>query len=263
MASKYKDILDKIEWSFSRLHLYEQCPYAFYLKKINEVEGVDNSYAEIGKFAHEILEKIYKQESSVDEALKEWIEEFDNNIFSYISESSKEKKYIDFCNNLATFDESIFEKYDVLEVESKFNWKVKKYNCIGIVDLLLQDKITKEIILIDNKSASPFFGKKGQLLKTQTDNFNSYSKQMYMYCKPIYEKYGVFPSRIEWNHMFDSTKTSISFNINNYNATQEWVINTIKKIYNDKTFDAFQSYMMCYQLCGYRYDCEYKEYDRE
>jgi hypothetical protein len=258
MASKYKDILDKIDWSFSTLHLYETCAYGFYNKKICDYLGIDNAFAEIGRYGHEINEKIFKSEFTIDEALKNWISDFDDHVFSYISESSKEKKYLAFCDYLAEFDESIFDKYDILDVETKFNWKVGKYNCVGLVDLVLREKSTQEIILEDHKSAAPFFGKKGQLLKSQTENFNSYKKQMYMYCKPIYEKYGVFPSRIEWNHMFDKTKTSIPFDMNDYNETQEWVKETIRKIYKDTKFEASKSYMMCYQLCNYRCDCEYK-----
>ena len=34
----YKNELDNIVWSFSTLHQYEQCPYAFYLKKIDNTE---------------------------------------------------------------------------------------------------------------------------------------------------------------------------------------------------------------------------------
>lgn len=263
MASKYKEILDNIEWSFSTLHLYEQCPYALYNKKICKSDGTENAYAQIGKFAHEINEKIYKKEATVDHALNEWIDEYDNHIFNYISESSKEKKFLAFCDYLAAFDEKFFDCHKILEVETKFKWRVGKYDCVGLVDLSVEENETNKILLIDHKSASPFFGKKGQLLKAQIDNFNSYKKQMYMYCKPIYEKYGRFPDKIIWNHLFDSTQSIIDFNIEDYNATQDWVIRTIKKIYNDKDFDAFQSYMMCYQLCNYRYDCEYKDELRE
>ena len=259
MASKYKEILDSVEWSFSTLHLYEQCPYAFYNKKLCGEKGVNNFYAECGGYGHEVNEKIFKKESTVDEALNEWIEEFDCHVFEYVSESTKEKKFLAFCDYLAAFDETFFDKYEILGVEEEFHWKIGKYKCIGFADLVVRDKSTKEIILIDHKSAPPFFGKKGQLLKAQTDNFESYSKQMYMYCKPIYEKYGEYPSKIVWNHMFDNTKTEITFSMEDYEKTLAWFKKTVKDIYNDKKFEACKNYMMCYQLCNYRLDCEYKE----
>lgn len=257
MTSKYKEILDKIEWSFSTLHLYEQCQYGFYLKKICEELGIENAFSSIGKFSHNINEKIFKQEYTIDEALADWIENYEDNIFGYISENSKEKKYVAFCDYLANFDELYIEKYNVLEVETKFNWKIGKYNCVGLTDLVLQEKETGDILLIDHKSAPPFFGKKGGLLKSQAENFEAYSKQMYMYCKPIQEKYKTYPKKIIWNHMFNDERTVIDFKIEDYEKTLDWFKKTVRKIYNDTKFDACKSYMMCNQLCNYRLDCEY------
>jgi hypothetical protein len=259
MANKYKEILDDIEWSFSTLHLYEQCPYAFYNKKICGDYGIDNAFAEIGKYGHKINEKIFKKEVTVDVALKEWIDEFENHVFSYISDSSKEKKFLAFCDYLSRFDEKYYEKYEVLGVEVEFHWKIGKYNCIGYVDLILRDKETGYILLIDHKSAPPFFGKKGGLLKAQAENYEAYSKQMYMYCKPIYERYKTFPKNIIWNHMFDEKQTPIEFNMEDYEKTLDWFNKTVKKIYKDTKFDPCMSYMMCNQLCNYRMDCEYKK----
>jgi hypothetical protein len=258
MVNKYKEILDLIEWSFSSAHLYEQCPYALYNKKICGEAGIDNAFAEIGKFAHKINEKIFKNEINLDEALDEWINDFENHVFSYISESSKEKKYLAFCDYLSSFDEKYTEKYDVLGVEEEFHWKVGKYKCIGYPDLTLKEKETGDIILTDHKSAPPFFGKKGGLLKAQAENFDTYSKQMYMYCKPIYEKYKTFPKKIVWNHMFDDKRTVIDFNMDDYEKTLVWFKETVKKIYKDTKFEPCKSYMMCNQLCNYRMDCEYK-----
>lgn len=258
MKSKYKEILDLIEWSFSTVHLYETCPYAFYLKKICELLGINNAYAEIGKYGHHINENIFKKTMKLDEALNEWIEEFNDHVFEYISESSKEKKYLAFCDYLCAFDETRLAKYEILGVEVEFHWEIGKYKCIGFADLILQDKETKEILLIDHKSAPPFYGKKGKLLKAQTDNFYTYSKQMYMYCKPIYEKYGKYPSKIIWNHIFDDERTVIDFNMEDYEKTLEWFKKTVQKIYKDTKFEPCKSYMMCNQLCNFRMDCEYK-----
>lgn len=263
MGIGYKEILDKIEWSFSTLHQYEQCQYSFYNKKICNNIGVSNAYAEIGKYGHTINEKIFKMEVTIDEALKEWIEEFENNVFGYISESSKEKKYLAFIDYLTEFNETFINDYEILGVEVELHWKIGKYSCIGYVDLILKHKGTKEIILIDHKSAPPFFGKKGKLLKSQTDNFISYSKQMYMYCKPIYEKYGTYPKKIIWNHMFDKSETIIDFDLEEYERTLVWVKKIIQKIYKDKVFKPKKSYMMCNQLCNYRLDCEYRNYEEE
>lgn len=259
MPSRYKEILDKIIWSFSTLHLYENCPYAFYLKKICEIVGVGNDYADIGKFAHELNSAIFANDMTIDEAMNKWVDDFDGYHYS-ISKSTANKKLESFCDYLLNFDERYSDKYHVIGNELKAEWKIGKYNFIGYIDLLLQDKETGDILLIDHKSAGKFFGKKGQLLKSQEEKFKVYKNQMYLYCIPIYAKYKKYPKYIIWNHIFDGEQTKIPFDIEEFETTKKWAIKTIKQIYKETDFEAKQQYMMCRMLCDYRIDdCEYSQ----
>lgn len=57
--SEYKDDIDKMRWSYSRLTSFEHCKYEFYLNYIvnddEEYLSEGNFYAEVGSFVHEIL----------------------------------------------------------------------------------------------------------------------------------------------------------------------------------------------------------------
>lgn len=259
MANNYKKILDEIIWSFSTMHLYENCPYAFYNKKICDDCGIDNAFAEIGRFGHKINELLFRQELDINAAIEMWVEEYDYNIFSYIKEETKEKKFYEFIEYLEKFNESFWDKYEVLAVEEELHWKIGRKNFVGFLDLLIQNKETGELILVDHKSAGHFLKLNGEVLKNQIENFSAYSKQMYLYCKPIYEKYKKYPSKIVWNHMFENKTTVIPFNESDYLTSIEWAKATIKKIYRDTKFLANKSYMMCYRLCNWRDTCEYLE----
>lgn len=258
---RYKKILDKIEYSFSTLHLYEQCPYAFYLKKICQKEGVDNAYAEIGSFAHKLNEKIFKKEITPQEALTECAEEFENQVLCYLPEKTKEKKYEELCDYFAGFDEKYQEKFEVISVEEKFQWKIGKYKCVGFADLILKHKKTGEIWLIDHKSSKKFLKKNGEPYKNQEENFKAYSRQMYMYADAIKNKYGFFPDYIVWSHFLNNGEiTKIKFDKKQQELALKWVLDTISNIYKDKLFEANSSYMMCNVLCNYRdNECEYRE----
>lgn len=263
--SRYKEILDKIEFSFSTTHLYEQCPYAVYMKKIEEIDGDSNAYAEIGSYGHELNEKIFKKKYTTQEALDECINEFDEHIFEYITESSKDKKYIAMCDYFSSFDEDFWNEYEVIGVELEVHWKIGKYNCIGYIDLILKRKSDGKIFLIDHKSASHFMKKDGTPLKNQEENFIAYKHQMYMYSDAIKKKLGFYPDYIVWNHFLDNGhKTIIPFSKEELNETLVWFKRTVKEIYSDEMFEPKKNYMMCYQLCDYRNGlCEYKQMWKE
>lgn len=255
----YKEILDEMTWSFSRIHLYETCPYAFYKKYIEKTVGEDNYYAENGSLMHETIMKIIKEELSLEDAPAYYIEEYEN-ICSKTKTSTMENTFEKCLNYLCTVETLDKEKYEVIWIEEKIYFKIKKYNFTGYPDLILRNKKTGEIILVDHKSLDHFLKKDGTVLKNQLENFNAYKHQMYLYCKWIKEKYGLFPSKIVWNHFKDDGQlTIIDFSENDYDETLEWAEKVIKRIYKDKLFKENKSYMQDYVLCEFRNDCEYKD----
>lgn len=60
--SEYEFILDNMTFSFSSLTLFEQCPYAWYLKYIECRDKASNCYADFGSYCHKILEMYAKEE---------------------------------------------------------------------------------------------------------------------------------------------------------------------------------------------------------
>lgn len=261
--SNYKEDLDEIKWSFSTLHMYEECPYSFYMKKILKEPGVPNAYAEIGSFAHEILEGLFSQKIALGGAIDRWNNEFEDNITSWVKEETKDKKFGDFLDYLNAFDESWKDKYEVVGTELKCEWVIQGFKFIGFIDLLLKEKSTGDLMLVDHKSSGHFLKKDGSVLKSQKENFEAYSKQMYLYCYPIFEKFGKFPKNIIWNHFFENKVTCIDFNKDDYDKVIGWSLGVINQIYEDETFEACQSYMRCKVLCDWREDCEYLEEEDE
>ena len=64
-------------WSFSRLHAWEQCPYAFYLKYIEKREGESNYYASNGKCMHEVFEAILTDKITLDECTQYYADNYE------------------------------------------------------------------------------------------------------------------------------------------------------------------------------------------
>lgn len=258
MNNKYKNILDEIEWSFSTIHQYDECPYSFYNKKIDASEiNEGNFYSDAGGYSHEVLAMIFSGKLLIDDVITYYIDNYDNNIFYKTKQSTMDNKFNEFIDYLAILDLGKLTDYEILGVEKEYHWKIGKYKFIGFVDLIIRHKITKEIILIDHKSADHFLKKNGEVLKNQEENFKAYSHQMYMYCKPILEEFGQQVNTIVWNHFFENQLTVIPFVQADYDETQEWAKKTVQTIYKDNEFKENKSYMRCKILCGFRNSCEY------
>lgn len=244
-------------FSFSRLHSYEQCPYAFYKRYIEEEQGESNFYAENGSIMHDIFKRLLLKEITLEEAPTIYQEEFDC-ISNLVKKSTMENTFDKCIEYLCEVDEFDHEKYEIVAVEERMDFKVGKYDFVGFPDLLVKERASGIVILIDHKSLDHFLKKDGSVLKNKQNDFSAYSKQMYLYCKAIKDLYGIQVDKISWHHFKDSgIMTVIDFNQEDYENTLHWCEYMIGKIKKDKVFDACQSYMMCNSLCNFRNMCEY------
>ena len=59
-------------------------------------------------------------------------------------------KGIEYLNNI----DLDLDRYEILGVEKEIHFKIEDKDFVGYIDLLVKDKETGEIIIIDHKSAS-------------------------------------------------------------------------------------------------------------
>lgn len=262
------DSLKKPRYSFSRLDCFEKCKYSYYLKYVLGEDGEDeyiaegNYYAEVGSFMHEILAKIFEGELSADDAPNYFVEHYDEFVFYKVKKSIMDKTY-DLClDYLATEDLGWAEGYEVVGVELRTELVVQKHDFIGFIDLLLRNLKTGEYWLIDHKSAPYPFRKDGKgILAKSKKSFESYKRQMYLYCHAVKEIYGEFPQKITWNHFKEKKLATIPFIQEEYEETMKWFLETIKRIEKEKFFEPTKDFFHCAFICDYRNCCEYKKYE--
>lgn len=248
---------DKI-WSFSSLHTYEQCPYSFYLKYIEKRQGESNFYAENGQCMHEVFEGICSGRIDVEDCTEAYADKYGE--ICYTTKKSIMDNTFEKCMDYLCGVSVISPEYEVLGTEIELRFKIGKYSFVGYADLVVRNRKNGEVILVDHKQASHFLKKDGTPLKTQQENYETYKKQMYLYCKGLRECMDLTVNKIVWHHFKDDGKlTIIPFNTEDYVASIEWATNTIEQIKKDVEFCSKESYMMCFSLCEYRNDCEYKD----
>lgn len=255
--NKYDDMV----WSFSRLQTYVHCPYSFYLQYIEErKDRDDNFYSQNGSCVHKALEAYFKDKIKIEDVANYYLDLTDGiaEMVSQPSMNSIMEKCVSYLAEMQPLD----EKYDILAVEKELNFKLKDYKFIGFADLLLRNKETDDVILVDHKSANHFFGKTGKVLKGSAENYEEYKKQMYLYAYGIAQTMNENVSKIVWHHFKDNgALTQIGFNQNDLDETLKWASDLIEQIKNDEEFNYKKSFIRCHQLCDFRRSCEYKDID--
>ena len=254
-------LLDTMHWSFSRLNSYYQCPYEWRLHYVECNKSENGFFGEYGSLMHKILEKYERGELSLFE-LNEYYEEHFNedvphdappNKYVDIKQSYYDKG-IDYFNNI-NLD---LDKYEILGVELKVEFKIYGKDFVGYIDLLVRDKESGEIIIIDHKSASIRILKNGNISKSDQKHFLEFKRQLYLYSIPIIEKYGAV-SKLRWNMFKDQKWIEIPWKQEEYDEAIRWAKDTLTLIENETDWSPNPDYYYCNYLCGQRnHACEYK-----
>lgn len=258
--SDYCTELDEMIWSFSRVNGYDQCKYYWYLRYLENRKGEQNIYAIFGKFCHKVLEKYAKYELKNYELAEYYSNHYEEEVINLVHDMPDEtvQKYyglgLDYFQNC----DLDLEKYEILGVELECNFKIGDYNFVGYIDLLLRDKITRDIIVQDHKSSEYPIGKRGGIKKKKEKDYLLYKRQLYLYCQPVFEKYGEQVKFIQWNYFKERQWLTLPFIQEEYEEALQWASNTIKEIYKETEFPETKDYFYCRNLCNYRRSCEYQ-----
>lgn len=223
-----------------------------------------NYYAEVGSFVHEILEMIFNGNLNVEDALDYYINHYNDYVCYKVKESTMNRTFETIADYFASLDINWLKDYEILGVELKTDFKLDDYNFVGFIDLLLRDKRDGKIVVLDHKSSDYPFKQNGEVKKNSQHNFELYKKQMYLYCKSVFDKYKEYPARIVWNHFKDGGKfAEVPFVKSEYNEVIKWFVDMVDTIRKEKDFKPTQNFFYCSQLCNFRNSCEYRKFSVE
>ena len=207
--------LEEEKYSYSKLDLFEQCPYKYKLKYIDKNRSEESNIAlEIGTLAHlgkekwaeYIINKQIPDYNYIERIINEGLEiesihifngaEIERNIENILGIYEIRKKYYDsyysICNKTGmNYDEKfniylnnlrneLESEWNVLAIEKKFKIQYDKYNIIGFIDRVDINK-NEELRVIDYKTSKEAF----------KDNKLATPLQMFIYslaCEKLYNK---------------------------------------------------------------------------
>ena len=254
-------IIDGMTWSFSRLNSFYNCPYEFYLHYIECNPSEGGFFSEYGSFMHKILEKYEKDELSLFD-LNQYYE--DNFSLEVVHDAPPNKntdikqdyydKGLEYLNEI----DLNLDDYEVLGVEKKVEFEISDKKFVGYIDLLVRDKQTGEIIIIDHKSAKIKRLKNGAISKKDQKHFLDFKRQLYLYSIPIIKEYGAV-SKLKWNMFRDRSWMEIPWKREEYDEAIQWAKDTLELIAQECMWLPRPDFYYCHYLCGQRnHACEYK-----
>ena len=262
MEDELDFLLDTMTWSFSRLNSFYNCPYEWKLRYIDCNKSENGFFGEYGSLIHKILEKYEKGELSLFELNDYYEEHFSENVphdappNKYVDiKQSYYEKGLDYFNNI----DLDLDKYEVLGVEKEVRFQIAGKDFVGYIDLLLKEKETGKIIILDHKSASIKILKNGKVSKSDQEHVREFIQQLCLYAIPIIEEYG-HVDELWWNLFKDKNWLKMPFNKEDYDEAIQWAEDTLKLIETEKEWlpNNSSSYD-CNYLCGQRnHACEYK-----
>ncbi len=153
------------------------------------------------------------------------------------------------------YDEGLqyFQSFDgfgddkaILSVEDKFELDIRGNRFVGIADLVLRDRNTGGIIVIDHKSKSM-----NSMKKSQYEN----TRQLYTYAAYVKDRFGEFPTLLRFNMFRYGENIDEPFAMERYEETMDWIERTIAKIKAEREWRVSSSGYFCRFICSTRLHC--------
>jgi len=255
-------------YSFSRLTSASDCPYGWYKTYVLEEKGISNSFAQGGTFAHELCEEVAKGNLTPRGAsmrfIAEWFEQVSMDYPKFPNSNFDLKEHY-YQKIQPFFDRKAYWRGEVVAVEEHIIVDLPDGNKFqGYIDLVLKDKRTSGINLVDHKISKRFSGE--DLIKKQ--------RQLYLYGYGYKQIHGVYPEKLIFNFFQEpSNPIVITFNKHYMNEAVQWAMDQIKLIeemqergvyepnFEKLTNDDGTRDFFCQNLCNHRLSCKYVEGD--
>lgn len=240
-------------YSYSQLSSVSECPFGFYLQRIERAEQQSNGFAEQGTLIHDLLDQWAKGELTKEQLPEEYARRYPEEVVTKFPRMLTAKGYAEKAYNLGieyfeNFDE--FAGYTIISAEEKFETEIDGRPFIGIIDMILKDDLTDELIVLDHKSKSLTAFKKSE---------DEMYRQQLLYAKYVHEKYGQWPDRLMFNLFKEGgKKMERRFRITDYDAAMLWARQQIEKIEEYDVLDWLECKepdFFCNEICSVRKHC--------
>lgn len=247
-----KSISSNFRWSFSKLSAFETCPYSFLLQYLQDppLPQDNNAFAEFGTLCHELLEQYAKGELAAKDLCAEYEKRYSSSVVHSFPPTrggdyglKTYQQGIDYFSSFTGFG----DQYEIVSTEDKFTLDIAGNQFVGISDLILREKDTGKMIVIDHKTKSE---------SSMKNEIATYRKQLYIYAEHVHQKYGRYPDELRFNMIKPRTWIIEPFSIEKHNETLQWVEEMIDMISIETEYLEQPNYYFCRYICSMLQHCD-------
>jgi CRISPR/Cas system-associated exonuclease Cas4 (RecB family) len=229
----------------------------FFLTYINREERLSGWFSEYGSFCHHIMEEFFAGKLETWDLRQYYEDHYQEFVvtppppFPATMAQNYYDAGLDFFDNFE-FDR---ENYEVISIEDSLFTKYKEINLIVKPDLVLRNKKTNNLVLLDYKTAKFKEGKAGQ------EKLDGYAKQLRIYSYFLWLERGLEINKIFLWFIRDNKFGEVEIDQFEVQKCLDWIEETVMRIKTEEEWkpnlDKKNEYF-CYNLCSVRNACKYR-----
>lgn len=247
----YYPLIKDMQWSFSRVESFDDCPFRWYMKYIMHYKSKDKFYATYGSFIHKIIECYYKGIIKQEEMVDMFLNNFAESVKGRRPKKELVEKYInsgaEYFRNFKPFP------FETIGVEKEVKFSIDGIPFIGYIDYLgIKDG---ELYVVDNKSRD-LKQRSGRSKPTANDKqIDTMLRQLYLYSTAVKDEYGKFPVELCFNCFRSGEFIREPFRKEAYDEAVKWTIDKVHEIEREEKFEPRYDMFSCRWICGVSNRC--------
>lgn len=239
-------------WSYSRLRMFEQCPYAFFRKYIDGMRGGGNFYSDYGGLVHDIHDLYYSGLLEKDEVERAFLNLCDTELTHKIDAQTR-GRFI--AQGMRYFREGIYSPPGVVFSEKRIDSELGGVKFTGIIDLLYKDG--GKTVICDHKTHD--LRPRSKRGGTKSDKeLDEYLTQLFLYAKLAQKELGIDVDAVEFNCFRFGNVIREPVTEEAVDKAVKWALDTVHRAEETEIFNPEPDFWYCNKLCDMRFDCDYR-----
>jgi CRISPR/Cas system-associated exonuclease Cas4 (RecB family) len=227
----------------------------FYLTYIKRADRENNFFGEYGSFIHKLLEEYFSGNMEIDDMVEYYEKNYSINIITSPPPYPKgmaENYYNSGLDFFADFNSYGIrrENYEILEIEESTYTGFDDISLVIKPDIILKNKKTGKITLIDYKTA-----------RKDDKKIEAYKKQLLMYTYFLWSEKQLEVDNIKIWFIKSKEFYTIEKNPHDVITMLDWIKSVRNKITEERNFEpnlSKDNEYFCSNICSMRLWCEYK-----
>jgi CRISPR/Cas system-associated exonuclease Cas4 (RecB family) len=255
MNQDYSFITDNLTYSYSSLSSFETCRHMFYLTYIERKNREQNAFADFGSFIHKICEEYFGGNLEIEDMVEYYEKNYSASVitpFPPFPKGMAENYYnsgLDFFAKFPSYNIRR-ENYEILGIEDSFNTSFDDISLIIKPDLVLRNKKTQKVTLLDYKSS-----------KKDDKKLVGYKHQLHMYAYFLWQEKQVEVDNIKVWFIREKEIYDIPNNPFEIQETLEWMKDVRNRISEETGWEPNlkkENEFFCRNICSTRLECKFR-----